>query len=639
MSPTAHAIEFKDHTLFDTFELDPSTSASELMKAFQTKPEHRKHLPAYIKTLKDKEELYLEALMCSRAEGTAVTFASTLEIPYFDKNILSLKRKVAIANDIARNLDDYTDDSASTLEIAASIISDVIDSNLAAVSPLSAADLYGTIANSYKDTLIKAISEKIGTTINALDGKKSLKLFVAFCNPDLSVRMITKFRKNISDKTAAALESIPARIEKDDFLKRSLQFIEDIEPLMEIDEIYPSFKFCCNKLTASISDKQEILLPHISTLVSLLKDKDTEAVSHSIQSFCYDLASPENTEVGCSYQEIHKATTAITPIRKTIESNLDADSSWTIGLVYALDGLGQAKYLEFNTFLNMAIQRSNLNDTLFRLCSFVFNDKGLREYKVFYCNVLSKATGFIGETQAMLDRIEVYNNAIEQAKRVMPRESHNPYNLWRLLIQSVVNDNTILTVQNIEAYIGNYYALSILDENLCDNFKAIIQIYLNNIVVLADSLPDRNPYGYYDRLNPKGRFIRDFLQSVPENWIIGTGKDAHSVCLLCKQMEFTSSGIISDAPGFMAKCDQERTQQEPARASGQSPASRNTQTGVNQSEATQTTIGDQISMAIFIIRRYLGALTPTIGDQISMAIFIISASLLILFAILVLLFQ
>ena len=163
-------------SLFDKFGISTNTSKSDLMRFFQMKPELRKELPVYIKTIKDDKKLYQEELLSKSIDGRLYGFDDYLS----ELGSVSGRKQLAACLSFLGDFEDNLNEAAAYWYCFVDLLSKLDDIDYSSGFQYSTADSSGEIAKGFIEKIWSAIESELSSAASGLDVATINKLYDAF---------------------------------------------------------------------------------------------------------------------------------------------------------------------------------------------------------------------------------------------------------------------------------------------------------------------------------------------------------------------------------------------------------------------------------------------------------------------------
>ena len=555
-------IQFKKESLFDKFSLSTTLSKGELLRLFQTRPDLRKELPVFIQTINNEQKLYVEELFTSFLDGKNFTIEEYLQEQKGRKiledtlsteivepaAVNQYRKRLAVLVNVVRRFDEVV----SVLKISGKTFDELVDATehfqeIRKELQYARVDNDGNIFRSFCECLWKGIENAISSSIKSQNSKtvnSTYRILGAVTNSELKKKFIGSFAAHTSD----FFDSFSTRLEDEQVYKSSIDFACGLNvSLFKNKDIYTSFKFFCGKLTDNAENNEAYLFEHFPKLIERLKPSDIGALFEGFASCCFQLVKLENIENN-TYDKISKtAETARQLLPLIDEDDIEEGKLDIVKILIGLADNGEEWYSTYQTHIKNIVNKTKLSESLYEVCYMIYHASSLKEYRIAFSNLLSDVSGFNTELVVMIQKKERLESVCESTK------DKGKYILYST-IKSQIGDE-IPTPKDIDNFILNYYALSIINSELKQFFKNIQQMVFTPLMML-DNVPTYS-FGY-GGLTPKGEFMKDLFMELPNDWEIDLGGTKIVVRDFLRSKLNCYSGSNygnSKSKTYMIKCD------------------------------------------------------------------------------------
>jgi hypothetical protein len=455
-------IDFKKESLFEHFELSTKTTRVELNRQFQIKPNLRKELPHYIQILNSDQKLFIEELFNTYLDGKFCTIENIVE----DATLLE-SRLYALA--VFVNLIRRFDEVVSKIKISGKIFDQIIDCVFANVT---ASDFnFGKCTNAeelIKDFLDCCLSEMelgISSIINSVDSKSVNSLFrvlSAISNNDVKNRVISAFYNALSN----TFETLTLRKDDKKMITTSINFLSGLtDSIFKKKEIYPAYKFCCNKLMDS-----DISSDKVFKLAKRLKDNDLKPIIENFINTSFKYILFENIN-NYEYDEIVKqGELAENLLSLANENSLNIENLKILNILVAFKQNGSVWYEKYQAKVSLIILKSDLSSAIYEVCCMVYRDKDLRANSVLFANMILRSANF----DVRLDSFFGFLNRVEQG---IEREYGYDDTIKIALMRKAIMDKQTEMLR----IIMDFYAITIISPELVETFDSIYMLLVENV--------------------------------------------------------------------------------------------------------------------------------------------------------------
>lgn len=442
-------------SLFDKFGISTNTSKSDLMRFFQMKPELRKELPVYIKTIKDDKKLYQEELLSKSIDGRLYGFDDYLS----ELGSVSGRKQLAACLSFLGGFEDNLNEDAAYWYCFVDLLSKLDDIDYSSGFQYSTADSSGEIAKSFIEKIWSAIESELSSAASGLDVATINKLYDAFDYKPLKKRG-EHCQKVLCESCAAFFDTVPSRMEDRSVISKAVSIIKALDTrIVDGDAVYPSVKQCCVSLLCSLEEKDDVILPIFSDLILPLREKDRESAENVFSNYCAEFVLFDNIDK-VTYKRIHSVEDDIAKCSAFLKKHCPScEETLFADVILALCTLPESDYLRYRRLIKDAKTGNNLSATLYDLCSLVAQSKALSDYKILYFNLLWEALGVEYEVNEITRLLDNWRKAVENVANQRKWADYSDFIEWY--------PGDILTVDKIESFTCSYYALSILNPDWC----------------------------------------------------------------------------------------------------------------------------------------------------------------------------
>lgn len=397
-------IDFKRETMFERFSIPTSTSKNDLFRKFQTTPELRKELPNYIQTINNEQKLFVDELFSTFQDNEIYSVNRYLEDQKNEIKV-NLRKKIASFVYLTR---DFVN-TVSVLKISGKVFDNLLNDflNLEDLSIFYHSNCSNKeeIYNAFKESCIGEIKKQITIIINSYNSKNVNSLYRVI-NAITDVKLRNDLINSFSFDLGTAFETMSSRFDDEKFLNSSIKFITELtNTIFKNKQIYPAYKFCCNKL---IEKNAKIDLKNICTK---LNDTDIKAiidiyVNKSLEYILFENIEKHSYDEICEVGEIAEN---IVEIAKNKE--LDIENINIIKILVAFRDKGEEWYDKYSSCIKSIVEKRSLSASIFNVCYWIYQTPDLMLNKILFSNLILAATNF----EVRMDSIFGYINRVEKA--------------------------------------------------------------------------------------------------------------------------------------------------------------------------------------------------------------------------------
>lgn len=459
-------IEFKKESLFDRFSIPTKTTKSELMRLFQTKPELRKELPIFIQTINSEQKLFIDELFSTYIDNNFYTFENYIQEIKDESISISLQKQTAALVNLVKNFETAVTKVNISGKVLNSLIMSVINCNDISTFYHVNFDSSKEVFDSFVSSVTHELKEKINVLIKTLDSKVANSL-----NRIINSLSDSALKKELQTAFISALclelETLTLRVDDKELLSSGICFINGLtDTIFTNKEIYPAFKFSCNKLFNSIDVFEDV--GNITKVLGRLKNEDLKSIIDDIINKCLTYVLFENINKS-EYENITTMGNLLETIVEIIQTKeIEIENTNILNILIVFRDNGKDWYNDYKNLVNNINNKRDLSASILSLARMINNNSALKKNKILFTNLILRASNyeyridsFFREMNQVSEKIEIQFSYNEFAK--------------------VAAFRALLTEKQsvMISLILDYYGITILEPSLVNIFDKIYELLID----------------------------------------------------------------------------------------------------------------------------------------------------------------